>query len=586
MDIKDTVQQMADAIAAVLRIEVEIADNNLIRIAGTGKTKSGVLQKMEGDLVYQSAIRTMRSAVIENPGFNEICEHCIYYRGCAETGEICVPIVMDDDAIGVIGLLAFDERQKKRLFTNTDDILNFLYKMSALLASKLREHEMMVELRAHSERFYQITNMVDQGIIILGDSGSIKYLNEKARILLDVKSVQEVSAESRERIFLFVERAQVGEKVKFTLNVNRQNKGFLAYCHHIIVSSSTPEKMIVIQDIDDIQWITVLTNEDQREAFKNIIGESIQIRELKEYAYKISKSASTILIQGESGTGKEEFARAIHYASDRRKGPLVTINCGAIPEHLLESELFGYEPGSFTGAVKGGKKGKFELANTGTIFMDEIGEMQPSLQVKLLRAIQQREIERLGGIRPIPIDVRIVAATNKDIKRMVETGKFREDLFYRLNVIPVMLPPLRNRYEDIIALTQHFIELFNDQFHASVLGIGQDVKEAFLAYGWPGNVRELKNVIEYLFNFVSQGYITMDNAGRFVSRKISAGKMELGKNREAVKEQSFSLDAMERELVKNALAYVKTHGGTIEDAGNLLGIGRATLFRKIKKFNL
>ena len=259
----------------------------------------------------------------------------------------------------------------------------------------------------------------------------------------------------------------------------------------------------------------------------------------------------------------------------------ITTNCGAIPENLLESELFGYEKGAFTGANQKGKLGKFELAHTGTIFLDEIGEMPPLLQVKLLRVLQEREIERLGGTASIPIDVRVIAATNQDLQEMVSKGIFREDLYFRLNVIPMVLPPLRSRKEDILALSEHFIGIFNQLFQANVLGFGKDVKELMIHYPWEGNVRELKNFIEYLFNFIDSGWITMEAAEALILRKL---KIEHGEP--AVAPPSFSLHEMEKEMIQKALDYVRRHDLNIEDASGLLGIGRATLFRKINKYQI
>ncbi|WP_281242990.1 sigma-54 interaction domain-containing protein [Thalassobacillus cyri] len=284
---------------------------------------------------------------------------------------------------------------------------------------------------------------------------------------------------------------------------------------------------------------------------------------------------------GESGTGKEEFAKAIHRASPRKDHPFITVNCGAIPDHLLESELFGYEKGAFTGANQAGKPGKFELANKGTIFLDEIGEMPSQLQVKLLRVVQQMEVERLGGTKTKPVDVRVIAATNRNLQSMVESGLFREDLYFRLNVIPMMIPALRSRKEDILALSDHFIKKFNEEFNANVLGFGKDVKELMLHHSWKGNVRELKNFIEYLFNFIQDGWITLEEAKPIISRKLEVKQQE-----QSSELPSFSLEQIEKETIEKALIYVKKNDLPMDKASELLNIGRATLFRKIKKYQI
>lgn len=220
---------------------------------------------------------------------------------------------------------------------------------------------------------------------------------------------------------------------------------------------------------------------------------------------------SSVLLVGETGTGKELFARAIHTESRRKEHPFITINCGAIPESLIESELFGYEKGAFTGASNSGKHGKFYLADKGTIFLDEVETMPLYLQQKLLRVIENQVIERIGGGKSIPINVRIVAATNVHLDEMVEKGSFREDLFHRLNVVTLFIPPLRERGNDVLVLAQHFIEKFAGRFNKRILGLSEEVEEIFLNYSWDGNVRELQNTIEYAINMEQSNYINEEN---------------------------------------------------------------------------
>lgn len=574
MDIQPVVQRIADAIAAVLKIEVEIANQHFIRVAGTGEHKVSVLSKMEGDLVYQSAIRTGRPIIIENPGHEQVCERCKFFENCSETGEICTPITFREQKIGVIGLLAFNQEQRLRLFENTEGILTFLSKMADLLASKLHEYYAIKQLTRSSEKMVKIMNLVNQGIIVMDERGMIAEMNVKAETLLGIDANGKFPIDAMK--LLSKETGQM-----LSIAVNNEKRSFFINKQKLASVGRFSEYLLILQDVNEIRHLAEKTTEEQMRPFAQIIGISPQMREVKEYAYKVSQSKSTILIQGESGTGKEEFARAIHKASLRREKPFVTVNCGAIPEHLLESELFGYEKGAFTGANRKGKPGKFELAHEGTIFLDEIGEMPSLLQVKLLRVLQEREIEHLGGTAPIPVDVRVIAATNKDLQEMVKKGTFREDLFFRLNVIPIIIPPLRSRKEDILALSEHFIMTFNKLFQANVQGFGRDVKELLLAYPWKGNVRELKNFIEYLFNFIQSGWITLDEAEDLIHRKLMINK-EMPQTIAPV----FSLIEMEKEMIKKAVEYVRHHQLNIEEASKLLGIGRATLFRKINKYQI
>ncbi|MGN7397356.1 sigma 54-interacting transcriptional regulator [Peribacillus frigoritolerans] len=580
MDIQPVVQRIADAIAAVLKIEVEIANHQFIRVAGTGEQKISILHKMEGDLVYQSAIRTGQPVIIENPGYEQVCERCRFYENCMETGEICAPITYKDQALGVIGLLAFDEKQRRRLFENTEGILTFLNKMADLLSSKLHEHDMIRQLTRSSEKMDKIMNLFNQGIIVINERGCHQEINLKAKMLLGIDDRSSLPIQVEKLLRDIVQKS--GEfSQTISLTIRKQEKTLFIIKQKLAGVEPYSEYLISIQDVNEIRNLAEKATEEQKKPFDQIIGVSPSILEVKEYAFKVSQSNSTVLIQGESGTGKEEFAKAIHKASMRKEEPFITVNCGAIPENLLESELFGYEKGAFTGANNKGKLGKFELANKGSIFLDEIGEMPQLLQVKLLRVLQEREIEHLGGTHPIPVDVRIIAATNKDLQEMVSKGDFREDLYFRLNVIPIIIPPLRSRKEDILALSDHFITIFNELFQANVLGMEIGVKELMINYPWKGNVRELKNFIEYLFNFITNGWITMDEAEALIHRKLSINKESIPRAT-----SSFSLVEMEKEMIKKALKFVHYHNLNIEDASDLLGIGRATLFRKINKYQI
>ena len=317
--------------------------------------------------------------------------------------------------------------------------------------------------------------------------------------------------------------------------------------------------------------------------FENIVSDHEKMLTIFEIVEKVADSDSTVLVYGESGTGKELIARALHYNSHRQDKPLIPINCGAIPEELLESELFGYEKGAFTGAASS-RIGRFELAHTGTIFLDEIGEMSPSLQVKLLRVLQEREFERVGGTRTIKVDVRIIAATNKDLEAMVEQNEFREDLFYRLNVIPIELPPLRERRSDIPLLVQHFIEHFNAQKNRYIEGVLPEALERLNAYHWPGNIRELENVIERITILKGSGVITLEDLPEKIMRSFKSGGMMPNID---VPDEGLDFDAVVQTFEKHLLtrALDKTHGVKAKAAA-LLHMNRTTLVEKVKKLRL
>ena len=316
--------------------------------------------------------------------------------------------------------------------------------------------------------------------------------------------------------------------------------------------------------------------------FKNLIGDSEIMQQIFQFIEKIASTDSTVLICGASGTGKELVARAIHYNSDRRHGPMVPVNCGAIPEDLLESELFGYEKGAFTGALKT-RIGRFELADGGTVFLDEIGDMSPALQVKILRVLQELEFERVGAVKSIKVDIRVIAATHRDLEKAVKQGTFREDLYYRLNVIPVTLPALRERKSDIPLLTRHFIEKFNREKKQDIEGISPEALKYFMRYHWPGNVRELENIIERLVILKGKGIIEQKDLPEKLLGSEWADMIPSVDIPDSGISFNTAVSEFERELILRALN--KTHW-VKNRAAKLLQLKRTTLVEKMKKIKL
>lgn len=320
--------------------------------------------------------------------------------------------------------------------------------------------------------------------------------------------------------------------------------------------------------------------------FLQIIGTSMAIKRIYELIEKVSNSDSTVLILGESGTGKELVAKNIHFKSARAEKPFIPVNCGAIPTELLESELFGHEKGAFTGAVAS-RIGRFELADGGTIFLDEIGEMQPILQVKLLRVLQERSFERIGGTRTVNVDVRIIAATNQNLEDAVTAGRFREDLFYRLNVIPIDIPPLRERTEDILLLCDYFVEKHSRRLGRNPIRLTDDAMKAFISYHWPGNVRELENTVERLLVLKDDDVVTpYDLPEKMTGKKIPnlpdvenddinpfVGGIDL----------NAALEEYEKRLILHA---IELQNGVKSQAARYLNINRTTLIEKMKRLGL
>jgi len=312
----------------------------------------------------------------------------------------------------------------------------------------------------------------------------------------------------------------------------------------------------------------------ERHRVEGIVGDSGQMQEVLSLVRRVAPSDATVLIRGESGTGKELIARALHYASPRAAGPLVKVNCAALAESLLEAELFGHEKGAFTGAIAS-RKGRFELADGGSIFLDEIGDLPPHLQVKLLRVLQEREFERVGSSRPVKVDVRLLAATHRNLEALVREGRFRDDLYYRINVVTIMLPPLRERREDLPPLIDHFLRTFAEKNGKTVRGITREAREALLRYDYPGNIRELENLMERAVVLTRDDVIGMED----LPLTLEAPAPESGEGAGLI----AAVEGLERRMIREALAKAE---GTQTRAAELLGISERVLRYKLRKYGL
>lgn len=470
IDIQEYVLKLAELIAEVLRVDVEIVDKNLNRIAGTGRYKLvKAVAKDRESFIQMKTIETGKKIVVENPGFNRLCKECPKKNSCIEKFECTTPISIEEEIIGVISLICFTENQKKVILDKFKEYTDFLDHISELISVKVKEY-----------------------------SRDTKTLCQK-----------------------------------------EHGKGAVY--------------------------------------FSNIIGNSEVMKGVIEKGKKIARGNANVLVAGESGTGKELLSRAIHFESPRGTGPFIAINCGAIPEALLESELFGYSSGAFTGANKSGKIGKFQLANKGTIFLDEIGDMPLQLQVKLLRVLQDKIVIPIGSNKPISIDIRIISATNKNLEAMVRGGKFREDLYYRLNVIPIELPPLRKRKEDIPILIQYLLNRYCSVYHEKKPEISAEAMDKLTQYPWSGNIRELENTIEYIVNMLQ---------GDLIVRLEHLPDKLLLSNEDINVKSDFNLENIEKQTILKAMALYGNRTDNKKKACEALGISLATLYRKLEKYNL
>lgn len=579
--IRDMLKSICNAIVSVINVDITIVDNELNRITGTGRYVESIGEQLSSNCIFAYAIRKGESFIIENPRLHEACRSCNNINGCGEYAQVCCPIKVDDNIVGIMGIIAFNETQRNTILANKENLLEFLNRMSDLIAAKIKENRKTQKVNLMARELEILVNSMDSGVISTDEKGQIVRYNLLASEMFNIN----IQGEAKKNIEDIIKDISI-ECIKQN-KCHLYNKEFSYYRKGYRYRGFYNAKPIMVEDnitgfiftfnkINElIKVVNDIASTNMVIDFDDIIGKSSEIVMVKEYAKRISYGKSTVLIQGESGTGKELFARAIHYESDRKNHPFVAINCSAIPENLIESELFGYEEGAFTGARKGGKIGKFELASRGTIFLDEIGDMPLNLQAKLLRVLQENAVERVGGNSSIPVDVRIIAASNKALENMVRESEFREDLFYRLNVIPIHLPPLRARLEDIETLAHAFIIKFNQKLSRYIEIIDPSVIELFKSYKWPGNVRELENVIEYGINMSMDNRIKLEDLPRRLKENIIPKESEGEEVLTPIKE-------LERAEIEKALRIYGSSSEGIERAAKALGISRATIYRRLK----
>jgi PAS domain S-box-containing protein len=584
-DIQSIAQKVASTIAIVLKIETMIFDKNLQIIAGTGKYFShiGDYEKevyTEGEYLYKYLLRTGGTYIVDDVN-DPLYGKDVGMVELGEMGEISCVITHRGYNIGLICLVAFTKEQYKSLLDNRESICAYLIVMAELLSAYIGEQESFNELQVQAEQLSTIVESSSEAFILLSSEGKIKNCNTLASKLIGIPK-EDLTCKN---INLFWENAMT-EFMKYRKGVTnrefcitQQGKSIslLVSIKPIILRDEIETLVVFFRDATEAKQQAYMTKNNVSFGFDSIYGRSPQVESVKELAKTISHSDSTVLITGESGTGKEMFASAIHNSSNRAAEPFITINCGAIPETLLESELFGYVSGAFTGASKGGHIGKFELANKGTIFVDEIGDLQLQLQVKLLHVIQRRQIERIGDNKQIDIDVRIIAATNKDLLQMCKDGSFREDLYYRINVIPIYIPPLRDRPEDIEILANIFVEKYSMMLGKEVKGLTDETLTALSSHNWPGNVRELENVIEYSVNITNHPCICFDDLTPLF--KLKAKLPDSISEQKSLKE---SLADYENLMMLRDYARIKDGTLTRTELAKQLGIGRTTLYRKLK----
>lgn len=452
-----------------------------------------------------------------------------------------------------------------------------------------------VELLSYEKNERQllaVINSVDEGIISIDKNFKINIFNNYCQELFNYKKAEVVGRDIRDIvgnddiIADLVNKGIEYDNIKSSLKHGDTTSSYITTGRRITNDyDETVGAVISIKDVNKAKQLVKIINKNNDDGpFKDIIGNSKSMGKVKKVTTTIAKSNSTVLLRGDSGTGKELFANAIHKLSDRKDERFVAINCAALPDSLLESELFGYEKGSFTGAMQSGKEGLFKEANKGTIFLDEIGELSMILQAKLLRVLQEGKIRKIGSSKEEAVDVRVIAATHKNLEKMIKEGTFREDLYYRLNVIPIKIPNLKERLDDIPILVQFFINKLNKKLNKDIRGFKKEFIDELMSYDWPGNVRELQNLIERAMNLCNGDILTTQHIvidSIYKDEDITDSFIEEGEEIEfnSLKEE---MERYEKEIIMKVYDSNKSY----RSSAKILGISHTAVMNKIKKYNI
>ncbi|HAN6307566.1 sigma-54-dependent Fis family transcriptional regulator [Escherichia coli] len=579
MQIQPTIQRFARMLASVLQLEVEIVDENLCRVAGTGAYGKFLGRQLSGNSrLLRHVLETKTEKVVTQSRFDPLCEGCDSKENCREKAFLGTPVILQDRCVGVISLIAVTHEQQEHISDNLREFSDYVRHISTIFVSKLLEDQGPGD--NISKIFATMIDNMDQGVLVVDDENRVQFVNQTALKTLGVVQNNIIGKPIRFRPLTFESNFTHGH-MQHIVSWDDKSELIIGQLHNI------QDRQLFLMAFHQSHTSFSVANAPDEPHIEQLVGECRVMRQLKRLISRIAPSPSSVMVVGESGTGKEVVARAIHKLSGRRNKPFIAINCAAIPEQLLESELFGYVKGAFTGASANGKTGLIQAANTGTLFLDEIGDMPLMLQAKLLRAIEAREILPIGASSPIQVDIRIISATNQNLAQFIAEGKFREDLFYRLNVIPITLPPLRERQEDIELLVHYFLHLHTRRLGSVYPGIAPDVVEILRKHRWPGNLRELSNLMEYLVNVVPSGEVI--DSTLLPPNLLNNGTTEQSDVTE-VTEAHLSLDdaggtaleEMEKQMIREALS----RHNSKKQVADELGIGIATLYRKIKKYEL
>lgn len=579
--IQNKIQDLAELVEGTLSIDVTVVDDRLRRIAGTGDFSRRINRYSPKNSIFAEVINTGVPAVNLDKNRNKTCLNCPDFTACVEKKNITYPIRRLNKTIGVVSLACFSEDQILAITDKEEECISLLKHMVSVIENDVDgiEHHNKIEKRL--VEINEIINCIDKGIVIIGTGKEILHINSAALRNLGLSVADEAIIDTPLSTLVEGVDLEVTENTESYAYWKVKNRKYkvLYKANRIILDRDKQFTILTFDTIDEMLHRVATYNNRHVVTFDSIVGRSEKFKKTVRHAQVAANSDSTVLLYGESGTGKELFARSIHNESYRRNGPFVVINCAGMPDTLIESELFGYVKGAFTGALPKGKQGKFEAAQGGTIFMDEISEIPLNLQAKLLRVLQERTVDRIGSVSPVELNVRVIAATNDNIAELVREGRFRLDLYYRLNIIPITLPALRERIDDIEILSEYILERTLQRMHRSRLTVNDDAMEVLRSYHWPGNIRELENVIEYAVNFCRGSTVGKTHLPEYLfSRDTIIPSDLMVEQGNSIKE---TMAAAEKKMILN---YMERYGDSTECKKRIardLDISLATLYRKI-----
>lgn len=594
IDLKEYLRKMIDNFSTTIDLEMTILNTDpFMRLAWTGElynkrpnvfNENGTLLSHWKNSYTFKVIHSKKSIIaIDTQQYAKTSSNLSQYKNKQYYSVICTPILIDDAVEGVIVIASINKEQQKILIAKQNELLKYLENLSDLIASKAKENRLLEKTLNVKKELTSVVDTIQEGILFYSSKEGILHINPHAKLYLHCNNKKVRTTLLKEIIKLAQDTISKQKNQIDQIYKNIDNVQFSLQLQSYLVENDPQKVLCIINPLSKIQNDITQNDFEENNVERAIVYASPSMHHLLKTTEIIAPSPLNVLITGESGTGKELFARVIHSHSQRRGHPFVAVNCASIPENLLESELFGYENGAFTGARKGGKIGKFLLANHGTLFLDEIGELPLYMQSKLLRVLSEQQIDPIGSINPIHIDVRFIAATNKDLEKMMINKEFREDLYYRLNVIPLNIPPLRDRKEDIPVLVKYFITKYNAKLGKNIQTISQEALQILQSYDWPGNVRELENCVEYMIAFEKDSILSPANIPKSIVKIDSEISHQLN-NDILLRPLKSSVKDYEKHLLERINEKYQGHPtkNEILEICKILHISIASYYRKLK----